>query len=109
MDIRVTDSRFEAVEDGKVVGSLDWRDTPQGVALTHTVVDGSHSRQAVGTALATAALDHVEAEGREVLPYCSFVRTHLADHPERIGLVPEDRRAEFGLAGKPLTGDEAVA
>ncbi len=98
MDVRVTDSRFEALEDGKVVGSLDWRDTPQGVALTHTVVDDSHSRQGVGTALVTAALDHIEAEGQNVLPYCSFVRSHLADHPERLHLVPEDRRAEFGLA-----------
>jgi len=32
-----------------------------------------------------------------VLPYCSFVRRWIAEHPEYADLVPERERKRFGL------------
>ena len=32
-----------------------------------------------------------------MIPVCPFVRAYIAGHPEYLDLVPEDRRAEFGL------------
>jgi uncharacterized protein len=36
--------------------------------------------------------------GATVVPVCPFVRGWLARHPDRVGLVPAERRSEFGLA-----------
>jgi predicted GNAT family acetyltransferase len=32
-----------------------------------------------------------------VLPFCPFVNAYLKRHPEYLDLVPEERRAAFGL------------
>jgi predicted GNAT family acetyltransferase len=36
-------------------------------------------------------------EGKVILPYCPFMRSWMAEHPEYTDLVPEQQRAEFGL------------
>ncbi len=97
MYIRVGQSRFEALEDGQVVGWLDFQVTAEGVALTHTIVPERHAGQGVGTALVAWAMEHAVENEWKVLPYCSFVRAYLVDHPQYRSLVPEDRRAEFGM------------
>ena len=36
--------------------------------------------------------------GLTVLPYCSFVRHYIQQHPEYVDLVADDDRPHFGLA-----------
>ena len=43
------------------------------------------------------ALSEARERGLRVLPQCPFVAEHIREHPEWLDLVPEDRRAEFGL------------
>ncbi len=97
MDIRLGESRFEALEDDQVIGWLDFREKPDAVALTHTVVPEQYSGRGVGKALVARALEHAQANGWEVLPYCSFVRSYIVAHPEFRSLVPTQRRADFAL------------
>ncbi|MDR2974731.1 MAG: N-acetyltransferase [Propionibacteriaceae bacterium] len=86
MDFRETGSRFEAIEDGRVVGWLIYRDEGDGVlALNHTIVpDSGHG---IGSALVKHVLEEVEARGGSVVPNCPFVRSYIADHPEFADLV----------------------
>jgi predicted GNAT family acetyltransferase len=42
-------------------------------------------------------LDAARERGLHVLPYCSFVRHYIQQHPETIDLVAADDRPQFGL------------
>jgi predicted GNAT family acetyltransferase len=43
------------------------------------------------------ALSNARAEGLAVRPFCPFVRSYIAAHPEYVDLVPEDMRAKLEL------------
>ncbi len=97
MDIRLGESRFEAIENDQIIGWLDFRPQSNAVAMSHTVVPEAHAGRGVGTALVAHALAHAMANNWAVLPYCSFVRAYIADHPEYRSLVPADRHDDFAL------------
>ena len=100
-DVTVTDnsgaSRYEALVDGEVAGFAEYRRTDDHVAFTHTVVEPAYAGRGLGSALAKTALDEARDAGLAVLPFCPFFRTWIERHPDYVALVPEDRRAEFGL------------
>ena len=91
--------RFEVRVDGVVAGYAEYRRRGGSVAFTHTVVDEAFEGRGLGSVLARGALDAVRAEGSAVLPFCPFIRSWIQRHPEYADLVPEARRAAFGLAG----------
>lgn len=90
--------RFEIEVDGEVAGFAEYRLRDGAMSLTHTVVEPAYEGRGVGSALVEGALDAARERGLAVLPYCPFVRDYVEKHPEYADLVPDDRRAEFGLA-----------
>lgn len=93
-----THSRFELVDDdGTLIGFLDYRRHGDEYALPHTKIDPRFEGRGHGHTLVEGALAEIAARGGTVLPYCPFVPRVIADHPEFLALVPEDRRADFGL------------
>jgi hypothetical protein len=90
--------RFEIRDDGdRVVGLASYHIDGGVMTLPHTEVDPSVGGKGVGTALVEGVLTAARASGLEVLPYCSFVRHYIQQHPETIDLVPPGERAHFGL------------
>jgi len=68
------------------------------MTLPHTEVDPSRGGRGLGTQLVRGVLTAARARGLHVLPYCSFIRKYLLDHPEELDLVAEADRPAFGLA-----------
>ena len=101
MEPRVVDvperSVFEILVDGTVAGFVAYRRAEGEIALTHTEVDPAFEGQGIGSRLARSVLDMAREEKLAVLPYCPFIKGWIANHPEYTDLVPEDRRAAFGL------------
>jgi predicted GNAT family acetyltransferase len=96
-------ARFEVHVDGAVAGFTEYRRTSSSVSFTHTEIGDAYEGQGLGSVLARGALDTVRAEGRRVLPHCSFIRSWIQRHPEYLDLVPAERWAQFGLtrSGEP--------
>ena len=46
-------------------------------------------------------LDAARERGLHVLPYCSFVRHYILQHPETADLVAAEDRGRFGLEPAP--------
>ncbi len=90
-------TRFEIEQDGAVVGFVHYRRRPGVIALIHTEIEDGHEGEGLGGKLVRGALDQARAEGAQVLPFCPFVRDYIDGHREYADLVPERRRAEFGL------------
>ena len=82
--------RYEALEDGKLIGEIRYRIEPGAVALVHTEVAPSAEGSGVGSQLVRAALDDIRARGLRVVPICPFVRAWIRRHPEYDDLVERD-------------------
>ncbi|WP_306231970.1 GNAT family N-acetyltransferase [Agrococcus beijingensis] len=66
-------TRFEARIDGALAGFADYRDRDGVRAFVHTEIDPSFGGRGVGSQLVDEALRATIAEGKRILPRCSFV------------------------------------
>ncbi|WP_448611514.1 GNAT family N-acetyltransferase [Geodermatophilus sp. URMC 60] len=90
--------RFEVRLGDRVVGLASYHVENGTMALPHTEVDPSVGGRGIGSALVAGVLAAARERGLTVLPYCSFVRHYIQQHPEEVDLVAEDDRPHFGLA-----------
>lgn len=90
-------TRFEIRVGGRLAGHADYRRRPGLIAFIHTEVDPELEGQGLGSDLIKAALDQVQEQGLEVLPFCPFVNAFIKRNPEYLDLVPQDHRERFGL------------
>jgi predicted GNAT family acetyltransferase len=63
----------------------------------HTETDARFRGQGIAGRLVQSSLDSARERHLAVLPYCPFVRTWIADHPEYADLIPKGKRQRFGL------------
>ena len=90
--------RFEIRLGDRVVGLASYHVEDGTMALPHTEVDPSVGGRGIGSTLVAGVLAAARERGLTVLPYCSFVRHYIQQHPEEIDLVADDDRPHFGLA-----------
>ncbi len=90
-------SRYEAHLGGETVAIADYVKQPGIVSFTHTETFAGHRGQGIAGKVIDRALRDARDEGLDVVPFCSFVADYVGAHEEFLGLVPEDRRPEFGL------------
>jgi predicted GNAT family acetyltransferase len=102
MDTTVVDvperGRFEIRMGERVVGLASYHVENGTMTLPHTEVEPSLGGQGLGTALVAKVLETARERDLHVLPYCSFVRRYIQQHPETVDLVAEGDREHFGLA-----------
>lgn len=80
-------SRYELVEDDRVIGIADYREREGVVELPHTVIDPKRRGEGLGAVLVQAALDDIRPSGRTVVPTCWYVAEFIDGHPEYADLV----------------------
>jgi uncharacterized protein len=91
------ESRYEIRVDGRVAGFSEYHVHGPDADFTHTQIGDEFGGQGLATRLIRAALDDARRRGWHVLPYCPFVKAFIAKNDEYLDLVPENRRARFGL------------
>ena len=89
--------RFEVHLGDRVVGLASYHVENGTMALPHTEVDPGVGGRGVGTALVAGVLAAARERGLHVLPYCSFVRHYIQQHPDQMDLVAVEDRPHFGL------------
>jgi predicted GNAT family acetyltransferase len=78
--------RFElTTEDGTAFAS--YRRDDLTVTIMHTEVPRALEGRGLGSQLVAGTLDLIRAEGRKVVPMCSFVRYFIKTHPDYADLV----------------------
>ncbi len=90
--------RFEVRLGERVVGLASYHVEGDVMTLPHTEVDPSMGGRGIGSALVAGVLDAARERGLFVLPYCSFIRHYIQQHPDYLDLVRTDDRPHFGLA-----------
>jgi len=74
--------RYELVLGGRLIGRIDYRVQPDGVALLHTEIEPSYRGRGLGTRLVEATLRNLRERGLRIVPICSFVTAYVRRHPE---------------------------
>jgi predicted GNAT family acetyltransferase len=80
--------RFEMVVDG-VTAYVTYARHGDRLTLVHTEVPQALGGRGVGSALATAVLEHVRSSGLRVAVECEFLEAFIKRHPEFADLVVE--------------------
>ena len=75
-------SRYELVEDGKLVGVADYRAMGDTLAFPHTEIVPARRNQGLGHQLVKGALDDVRRRGAKVVPSCWFVAEFIEQNAE---------------------------
>ena len=75
-------SRFELYMGDTMVGLAEYRVDGERVLFPHTEVDSVLNGQGLGSTLARFALDTVKAEGKRIVPQCSFIALYVRRHPD---------------------------
>ena len=91
-------ARYEVRVRGERAGFLTYHLNGQAISLMHTEVESAFQGMGLAPHLARFSLDDARKRGLAVLPFCPYVTSWIKKHPDYAELVPEDRRAEFGLA-----------
>ncbi len=91
------ESRYELHLGGELAGFVMYHLRGQRVNLIHTEVDSRFQGAGLATHLARFSLDDARKRHLAVLPSCPYIRSWIRKHPEYADLVPDSRRAEFGL------------
>lgn len=95
-EVRRTDRGYEIVVDGEVAGFTQVKDGEGGVAaMPHTVIEDAYEGRGLASQLVRHALDDLRAQGRQVQPFCPYVKSWIEKHPEYRDLVDDPGR--FGL------------
>ncbi|HEY4314913.1 MAG TPA: GNAT family N-acetyltransferase [Actinomycetes bacterium] len=89
--------RFEIWVGDDLAGFLKYRADGPSHAFDHTEVEPRYEGHGLAARLVTEALDAARDRGWALLPYCPYVREFLGKHREYADLVPDERKAEFGL------------
>ena len=101
MELQVTDNpdqeQYEIRADGELAGFVQYHLRDGVIAFLHTQTDPRFRGHGVAGTLVRSSLEAARERHLAVLPYCPFVQRWLTEHPEYTDLVPEDRRAGFGL------------
>ena len=87
----VENHRFLYAEEGHEA-QLVYYVEPEGLILEHTEVPDELGGRGIGGKLVLAAVERAETTGETVLPWCSFARKWLTDHPEVAARVVIDWR-----------------
>ncbi|MDQ1680629.1 MAG: uncharacterized protein QOI42_1488 [Frankiaceae bacterium] len=75
-------SPFELYLDDRMVGRADYVVDGDRVLFPHTEVDPALNGQGLGSTLARYALDTVKAEGKRIVPQCSFIALYVRRHKD---------------------------
>ncbi|WP_165984918.1 GNAT family N-acetyltransferase [Streptomyces sp. YIM 98790] len=99
---RITDngeqSRFELHVGDALVGFAEYRLGKARMTVTHTEIDPDYRGQGLASRLIRHVLDSARERELPVIPQCPYTNRWIIQHPEYVGLVPEDQRARYDLA-----------
>lgn len=90
-------SQYELHVGSELAGVLVYRLHDATLSLQHTEIEPAFQGARLGGHLARGALDDARERGLAVLPFCPYMDSWIRKHPEYTDLVPQDRRASFGL------------
>lgn len=87
-----SNGRYSVRIDGAEAEMTYSRPSETVIAIDHTEVPDAMRGRSVGQAMVQRAVEHARAEGRSIIPICSFVNAQFSRHPEWQDLLAEPEK-----------------
>lgn len=81
------DRRYEARQDGTLVGWVDYGRVGKRLVAFHTEVPPEFGGRGIAKALVRRVLDDARAAGLTITPRCPLFAAHFERHPEDADLI----------------------
>lgn len=83
-------ARYEAVQDGQVIGILTYERRRRRIDLVHTVTDPDRRGRGAASRMVRTALAEARAAGLKIRVICPFIESWLQRHPDQaVGVESE--------------------
>lgn len=69
--------------DGEIIASAEYSVNGDSVAITRVFTRPTHRGQGLAAVITEHAVDSIVADGRKVVPVCSYALSWYEAHPER--------------------------
>lgn len=73
-------SRYELRDGDDVIGFAEYREHPDRMIFTHTVIDNAYEGRGLGSRLVRFVLEDAVARGKRIVPVCPFTAAYLRRH-----------------------------
>jgi predicted GNAT family acetyltransferase len=90
-------SRYELRVDGALAAIEEYALHGDTISYRHTETLPDFQGQGLARELVLGILDTARQRGLKVIPQCGYVAATIRKNPEYVDLVPEEKRAAFGL------------
>lgn len=90
-----TPDRFEITSDDKVAGFAQFVDSSDRRIFSHTEIGEEFGGQGLAGILVQEAVDATRADGKTIVPVCSYVHKWLTKHPEHSDITSEPTPADL--------------
>ena len=90
-----SERRYEATDNGKVLGFAEYRVKDGVYWMFHTEIAEGHSGTGVGAYLVRSALDDLRSKGARIVPTCPFVAGWIRRHREYDTMVDHETLRAF--------------
>lgn len=91
------ENRYTISVDGEQAGFAAYTDTDAGRDFDHTVIDKAFGGRGLAGKVVGKALADTVADGKAIIPSCSFVHRYVTKNPEYLAHVPAQTRAAMDL------------
>lgn len=81
------EGRFELLRGGELVGFAIYSEEDGSVVVPHVETIARYRGNGFGARLMEGLLAIIAADGRPIVPLCSFAAGHLRDNPQHRGLL----------------------
>jgi len=88
-------SRFELLDEGRLLGWADYRPAGASVIVAHTEIVRGHEGEGLAGELLRGALEAIAERGQTVIPTCPFAAAYIRRHPEHVDLVVPSMQPQF--------------
>jgi predicted GNAT family acetyltransferase len=89
--------RFEATDDDRLAGYVEYNLLTHSIMLTHTEVLPEFEGKGVGGFLARESLAAAREQGKQVIPACPFIASYLRKHRALLDNVDPDVQKAYKI------------
>lgn len=88
-------NRFELYDGDELLGWMDYRPAGASAILEHTEVAAGHEGKGLAGMLVRGSIQALAADGRTVIPTCTFAEGYVQRHPELARHVDPSLRDQY--------------
>ncbi len=82
METMIKEDRIELIQEGKVVGKIEFNNENGDLSITHTIVNPLFRGQGIAKILMEKVIELAKEKELKIIPICSYAASYFEKNPE---------------------------